>query len=527
MTRDLPLYSAEELEHHPRPASPEFPPSKQHEIQQNRVAEAINEGKKPSLETVGRNVTTELGGMAERIFSILSSTAVSVGALTMMNTLGIGRGQQLITGRPALASNLASGVEASVTKMVDSIVHHKPSALEAALSAYQIHIKITEEALDRPDRPDDVKLSIRLLDKKLQTLKSRGKTLFGQLLEPEQILKYLDARAFLFSLPYREHRTLGILADDSPEQQAALDEQIEKFAGTYPESMRKDLKEHVRSMAEGGDVQPTLLHGPGGTGKTHLARSVADLLGLPLVDISAKDGLASLYPISTGFDNYHDNDANDTPPSVEGSRVGKLANRIQHVGYKNFILFCDEVDFASDARLIKGWIQNGKMAPLKLPSLGIEVPIDAILILATNDEPNDPALVGRMRVFHMDTVSPQTKVNVAVKSAREVAQKRIDRGLLSEDHANQAFELTHGAILEIVAQDKSPGVRESQNVASQLFMSIASGVRRNSIPAEDEIRARVEELVAEAERARLRSLAAKKPARVPYGGWGIAGYDLD
>jgi hypothetical protein len=132
-----------------------------------------------------------------------------------------------------------------------------------------------------------------------------------------------------------------------------------------------------------------------------------------------------------------------------------------------------------------------------------------------------------MRVFHMDTVSPQTKVNVAVKSAREVAQKRIDRGLLSEDHANQAFELTHGAILEIVAQDKSPGVRESQNVASQLFMSIASGVRRNSIPAEDEIRARVEELVAEAERARLRSLAAKKPARVPYGGWGIAGYDLD
>lgn len=47
------------------------------------------------------------------------------------------------------------------------------------------------------------------------------------------------------------------------------------IAGNYPESVRRELEELVRTERPGSDGRLVLLHGPPGTGKSHLLRSLA------------------------------------------------------------------------------------------------------------------------------------------------------------------------------------------------------------------------------------------------------------
>jgi hypothetical protein len=123
---------------------------------------------------------------------------------------------------------------------------------------------------------------------------------------------------------------------------------------------------------------------------------------------------------------------------------------------------------------------------------GLDVDVDVPLkylrvIIITNSRPSDDALLSRLAAFHMSTVNPQIKANLAIEAITASAQQDIDELAIRVNAANTARQPAHNAIRAIVSRDTSPRVRDSQNTARQVYAFTSNKVKDNQTPIDDEI----------------------------------------
>jgi hypothetical protein len=286
---------AEELSRVQRPQSPDYHPSAHNSIQKRRRNQAISGSKKVSERAAVAEVNRELRNIGMNVVTTGIGAFVSQMILNLFSNSSTGGNGTTNPIHSAIANALVSSLSGSATKIAQLLVLNKVSPDQAVISAYIAHREMTTEAVKR--RPQKVKEAIEKLDRDVDKLIQMKTNNRGEMVVASVYEKYLETRVLLLSLPYRRHITPGSLATHTPEAKAEFDRRLDEFVGTYPEGEWNRLRTYIQSIAA-GRAQPALLHGPGGTGKTHFAKGVAKFLGVPIVTINVKDGMTMLYPLT-------------------------------------------------------------------------------------------------------------------------------------------------------------------------------------------------------------------------------------
>lgn len=149
------------------------------------------------------------------------------------------------------------------------------------------------------------------------------------------------------------------------------------------------------------------LKGPKGVGKTKLCRALADILDLPLFQLSM-GGLTDS-SVLIGHDRTY-----------VGAKCGKIATFVQQAKCMNFIIYIDELDKCGTDRESKGIYgvlthlldetQNKEFQDLYFD--GINLDLSKVLFIASynNEEDIDPIVLNRMKVINIKELNIDDKI---------------------------------------------------------------------------------------------------------------------
>lgn len=126
------------------------------------------------------------------------------------------------------------------------------------------------------------------------------------------------------------------------------------WLGRATEVVWHGLRRSVEQGDPGVRISPLLLDGPAGIGKSHLARKLAKLLGVPSMVVEATNENASFGVVGS-------------QRSWGNSAPGRLINFILSEGVANPIIVLDELEKAGDVRTSKG--QSFSLTEALLPML--------------------------------------------------------------------------------------------------------------------------------------------------------------
>ena len=127
-----------------------------------------------------------------------------------------------------------------------------------------------------------------------------------------------------------------------------------ELLGAATEVIWHGLRRSVEHGDPGVRVSPLLLDGPAGIGKSHLARKLAALVGVPSIVVEATNENASFGIVGS-------------QRSWGNSAPGRLINFILSEGVANPIVIIDELEKAGDVRASKG--QSFSLTEALLPML--------------------------------------------------------------------------------------------------------------------------------------------------------------
>jgi ATP-dependent Lon protease len=215
-------------------------------------------------------------------------------------------------------------------------------------------------------------------------------------------------------------------------------------------------------------IPPLLLVGPPGVGKTHFARSVADILGVPQFVYALES--AETVSVLCGSDKHWSN-----------SEAGQLFNLIVHGERANPVVVLDELDKVTDGSQYKPGnalltvLEPSTAAQLRDKCIDLTFDASYVVYIATANRLSaiDTALVSRFELFFVD--SPEPRAAVAI--ARAVGQR-----VLQELKLGSRFDAPTGEVVQQLALLGSPR-RMHKVLSAAIGRAVVGG--RPSLSVED------------------------------------------
>ncbi|OPX89844.1 MAG: ATPase family associated with various cellular activities (AAA) [Pelotomaculum sp. PtaB.Bin104] len=210
--------------------------------------------------------------------------------------------------------------------------------------------------------------------------------------------------------------------------------EVREFKGTADYIVSEDLRNSVNvSMALG---RPLLIKGEPGTGKTMLAKSIAEGLGLKLIiwniksTTKAQDGLYVYDTVQRLYDSqFGDHNVSDISQYI---KMGKLGEAF--LSDKPVVLLIDEIDKA-DLEFPNDLLWELDMMSFYIPETGVTVTAKQrpIVIITSNAEKELPDAFLRRCIFHyINFPEPEMMANIV-----NVHHPHLEDKLVSE--AMEAF----------------------------------------------------------------------------------------
>lgn len=209
------------------------------------------------------------------------------------------------------------------------------------------------------------------------------------------------------------------------------------------------------------------LGGYGGTGKTTLAKMMADVLGVPFIMIDM-----SAITLDQLRGDQRSNQKIDSDKGLE-ELVGKLALEIVRSGVSNPFVFLDEMNLNEPKISIYMKYLLQEKPTLKVPSCDIEIPLDRVtIVFASNQGVEDAALAQRFPIVHFQALTKKQKL----KSAHETFDNQIKRlsDAISPEVAKRIADTVNPWLEYIVDEDikRNPGGRVIKRVLSDFISRV-------------------------------------------------------
>lgn len=190
-------------------------------------------------------------------------------------------------------------------------------------------------------------------------------------------------------------------------------------------------------------IPPLLLVGPSGVGKTHFAKRVADLMGVPtfIYALESAETVSTL----TGSEKHWSN-----------SEAGQLFRLIVQGEFANPLVVLDELDKASSggsryrpASALHAVLEPSTAQQLRDKCIDLTFDASYTVYIATANRLStiDASLVSRFEIFHVDAPRPRAAVSIA----RAVGQQ-----ILQELKLTHRFDAPTGEVVQQLALLGSP-----------------------------------------------------------------------